>query len=141
SHYKGLVALYTFLGGLAGAAQVIATLADRFRRRPRDPLVRNGRMIAAAGGGMAGPALLIADLYTPRRWFNMLRIWRSTSPMSIGSYILTAYGGSSFIVAAARGRFPRAARAVQLPAAVAGAGMTTYTAPLLSSTATPLWAA
>lgn len=129
SPYGVLVALYTFVAGLCGAAQVIAFLARK------KTVERNGRIIAAAGAALVGPTLLILDLHTPRRWYNMLRIWRSTSPMSIGSYILTAFGAASV------GALTPARRAAALPAAMAGAGMTFYTAPLLSSTATPLWAA
>ncbi|HVL34775.1 MAG TPA: hypothetical protein VM489_03795 [Burkholderiales bacterium] len=129
SPYKFLVALYVVVGGLSGAAQVIAAFTrDR-------TLARNGRWMAAAGGAVVGPALLVLDLHTPRRWYNMLRIFRRTSPMSIGTYILSAFGGAS--VAALTPLRPLA----QPAAAFSALGMTAYTAPLLSATATPLWAA
>ena len=129
SPYGMLVALYTFVAGLSGAAQVIAALTRHGK------VQRNGQFVAALGGAVVGPLLLILDLHTPRRWYNMLRIYRRTSPMSIGSYILTAFGGASLAT------LTPARPLAKLPAAVAGAAMTTYTAPLLSATATPLWAA
>src|SRR5690349_24791475 len=87
SPYGWKVALYTFLGGLAGAAQVIATLTYLAGWRKNVPLIKAGRVIAVLNGTVIGPALLIADLHTPQRWYNMLRIFRRTSPMSIGSYV------------------------------------------------------
>ncbi len=135
SLYGWKVALYTFLGGLAGAAQVIATIADLVSPRKNRFLVKTGRRIAALNGAVLGPALLIIDLHTPQRWYNMLRIFRRTSPMSIGSYVLTAFGGFS-----ALSLVPGVGRAAQIPAAIAGAGMASYTPALLASTATPIWA-
>ena len=136
SVYGWKVALYTFLGGLGGAAQVIATIADLAAPRRNASFVKSGRRIAALNGALVGPVLLIADLHTPQRWYNMLRIFRRTSPMSIGSYVLTAFGGFS-----ALSLIPGIRKAARIPAAVAGAGMATYTPALLASTATPLWSA
>ena len=77
----------------------------------------------------------------------MLRIAKGTSPMSIGTWILMTFSGFSFLGAGLQvlsgraGWLRGAARLAQAPAAVAGAGLATYTAALLSSTSTPLWAA
>ena len=136
SPYGWKVALYTFLGGLAGAAQVIATIANLAAPRRNAVFVKGGRRIAAFNGALVGPALLIADLHTPQRWYNMLRIFRRTSPMSIGSYVLTAFGAFSMA-----SLVPGLRRVTQVPAAIAGAAMATYTPALLASTATPLWSA
>jgi protein NrfD len=136
SPYRWKVALYTFLGGLAGAAQMIATLGDLVDRRRSRSFAKAGRRIAAVNGALVGPALLILDLHTPQRWYNMLRIFRRTSPMSIGSYVLTTFGAFSLL-----SLLPKVGRAAQVPAAIAGAGMASYTPALLASTATPLWSA
>lgn len=138
---------YIVLAGTAGAAQALAWLASlRDRERFRDAR-RNANLIGLAGTS-AGTALLIADLKTPRRFYNMLRILRPTSPMSIGTYILCAFGLASTVSAlgdlpAAR-RWPRLRRISdvgQAVAALSGAGAATYTAGLLSATSTPYWAA
>jgi hypothetical protein len=80
----------------------------------------------------------------------MLRIYRPTSPMSFGSYVLTAFGAATAIGALSElvgtsGAFGRALRVVadisDVPGAVSGALLSTYTASLLASTSTPLWAA
>jgi formate-dependent nitrite reductase membrane component NrfD len=140
-----------WLGGLSGAAQVIATVADIVGADGTKAVVRRGRYLALPAA-VLGPALLIIDLHTPQRFFNMLRIFRRTSPMSIGTYVLTGF--SLFSALTVLGQFLgdrasdgngavgyRVARITQVPAALAGAGMMTYTAALLSGTSTPLWAA
>lgn len=143
SSYGAPVWGYTFIAGLSGAAQIIASVADLSGRSAHARIVRNGRYIAVAGA-----ALLIADLHTPKRWYNMLRIFRPTSPMSIGTVILSGFAGSSGLVALAQvfsrpgRRWPRRlARVSQVPAVLTGAGMTFYTGALLAATSTPLWAA
>lgn len=152
SKYHALVWSYTFVAGLAGGAQLIAALADRARRRrPRlQSVVRHGRYLALSGPAI-GSVLLIADLHTPQRWYNMLRIFRKTSPMSIGTYILSSFSVSSMLAAAAQwfggrrvfggGVAARVAAVADVPAAASGAGMTMYTGALLSATSTPAWAA
>ncbi|MBV9782776.1 MAG: polysulfide reductase NrfD [Acidisphaera sp.] len=155
SPFDWKIALYIFLGGLSGAAEIIATVADFDGNPALEDTVRQGRYLALVGT-LAGPPLLIAGLHTPSRWYNMLRIFRGTSPMSIGSWILTAFGGFAVATAAAQGgldttnpvRWPRlrrilrgSARVLQVPAALAGAGMSVYTAGLMAATSTPLWAA
>jgi protein NrfD len=138
------VSFYIVTLGIAGAAQVIAAVA----RTQRDGagLARRARFLALAGS-VVGPLVLIRHLKTPSRWFNMLRILRPTSPMSIGSWLLAAFGALSGLTALGEllgRRWPFArhvADAAQGPAALTGAGMSVYTAGLLASTSTPLWAA
>ena len=90
------------------------------------------------------------DLHTPKRFYNMLRVAKATSPMSIGTWLLMGFTASAGLTAGAQylsdrmpwRRWPRGlARAAQVPAALTGAGLSTYTAALLASTSTPLWAA
>ena len=80
----------------------------------------------------------------------MLRVAKATSPMSIGTWILTAFSLTALPAAAAQGlhdRLPRLrwpltlARAAHAPAAVSGMGLSVYTASLLAATSTPSWAA
>ena len=147
--WKWHVAAYIAASGLAGGAQLVAMAA-----RVADPagsrgLVRNGRLLGAAGA-LGGATLLVADLGTPKRWYNMLRIFRATSPMSIGTYILSTFGiatGATLLdmLPLGRGRVARAAARIadvaQIPAGVAGAGLGTYTASLLAATSSPAWMA
>jgi formate-dependent nitrite reductase membrane component NrfD len=145
SSFDWKVSAYIVLLGIAGSAQVIAALARRAGPEGRG-LARRARLLALAGSTV-GPLVLIQHLKTPRRWYNMLRILRPTSPMSLGSWLLTGFGALSGVTALGeilgrRWSFARrAADAAQGPAALAGAGMSIYTAGLLASTSTPLWAA
>ena len=94
--------------------------------------------------------LLIYDLHTPKRFYNMFRVAKARSPMSIGTWILTAF--STFAGVAALGQIvtdvrprwrwaQRVASVAQIPAGISGAGLSTYTAALISATSTPIWAA
>jgi|GEM_PF-4272558 hypothetical protein len=129
SLYGWIVALYIFIGGLAGAAQILATAADLIRT-PGSAVILAGRTIALAGAVLGG-ILLIVDLHTKRRFYNMLRIFRPTSAMSIGTYILMSFGFWSLV--ALCGQFAGLhwlALLGGIIAGIAGWGMTTYTAAL-----------
>ena len=141
-----LVGGYVFLAGLSGGAQLLSTLLDLTRGSAARGVVWSGRLLALLAPTI-GSALLVADLHTPQRFYNMLRVFKRTSPMSIGTWILMAFAGFSGVTAVAGWLADRVhwlrstAMAAQLPAAAAGAGLGTYTASLLSATSTPLWAA
>jgi formate-dependent nitrite reductase membrane component NrfD len=141
---------YVFLGGLAAGSSLLGAGADL---TGRDSLRRPAR-IAALGAISASMVALIHDLGRPSRFHHMLRVAKPTSPMSVGSWILTAYGplaglaGAAEILGAVPGErsLPVPLRAVQLSARPAGllAGavapaVATYTAVLLSDTALPSW--
>jgi formate-dependent nitrite reductase membrane component NrfD len=146
--WRWLIVTYLFVGGMAGAAQIIASVVDLVGRRRDRMLVSAGRYLAF-GGSVLRAALLIADLKTPSRWYNMLRIYRGTSPMSIGSWALFAFGAFSGLAAAAQMaadvlglRWARGAASwAGVPAAAAGSVVATYTGSLLAATSAPLWAA
>jgi formate-dependent nitrite reductase membrane component NrfD len=146
--WRWLIVSYLFVGGLAGAAQVIAGVVDLLGH-PRDRRLVSAARYLALAGSLLSPVLLIADLKTPSRWYNMLRVYRRTSPMSIGSWTLLAFGGSSGLAGLGQlgadllglGWARALARAAGVPAAVAGGLLATYTGSLLSATSTPVWAA
>ena len=136
-----LVGGYIFLAGLSGGAALISTILDLVRGDAGARVVRRGRLLSLLGP-LVGSFGLIVDLHTPKRFYNMLRVFKVTSPMSIGSWILIAFGGCSVLTSAAEMLGLRGmARAAQVPLAATGAGLGTYTASLLSATSTPLWAA
>ncbi len=147
SHYNWLIINYLFTGGLAGSSQVLATIADLTGRRSR-AIVRSGRYLGLAGA-LASPVFLIGDLHYRRRWYNMLRIFRPTSPMSIGSWTLAVFGTTSGLTAACQfwedltgsRSARRLGRVFGVPAGLAGMVMSVYTGTLLAATSTPLWAA
>jgi DMSO reductase anchor subunit len=127
---------YFYAGGLTGASAGLAYLAEL---RGNDVLARRA-WLAATIGGTASPVLLTMDLGRPERFLNMLRMFKVTSPMSMGSWILVAAGGCAPVAAldSFTGRVPggRFARAV---AAALGLPLATYTAALVANTAIPVW--
>ena len=128
---------YLFTGGLAGASAGLAYLSDL---RGNEVLARRAWGIALTGMAVS-PCLLISDLGRPARFWHMLRVFKVTSPMSVGSWILSGSGTFTAIAAADAwlGIFPRLARAAGPAAAVLGLPLSTYTGALLSNTAVPAW--
>ena len=131
------VPLYLFLGGMAGASAVLAEGAALTGRPDLERVTR----LAAAGGAAAGTVALVHDLGRPERFLNMLRVFKPTSPLSVGSFILAPFSG--FVTAAAgsqlTGRLPRLGRLAGVGAAAFGPPLATYTAALLANTAVPAW--
>jgi formate-dependent nitrite reductase membrane component NrfD len=131
------IPVYFFTGGLAGASATVAWLAEL---QGDEELGRRAWAVALAGV-TASPVLLISDLGRPMRFFNMLRMFKVTSPMSVGSWILAAAGTAIATTAANAfgGLFPRLARGAKPAAAVLGLPLSTYTGALIANTAVPVW--
>ena len=135
------VPAYFYAGGVAGASAILAAAAGGLGGDDTGDLVVRARWIAAASAG-AGSLLLIHDLGRPGRFLNMLRVFRPTSPMSVGSWILataTPLLGGAALLSRARGGPGRLGRILGAAGAALGLPLTTYTAVLLSNTAVPLW--
>jgi Polysulfide reductase len=131
------IPMYFFTGGLAGASAGLGYLSGL---RGNDVLAR--RAWAGAFGGIAvSPLFLISDLGRPMRFLNMLRMFKVTSPMSVGSWILSVSGASTTLAAvnAWTGWFPASARVARPVAALSGLPLSTYTAALVANTAVPVW--
>jgi hypothetical protein len=71
----------------------------------------------------------------------MLRVFKPTSPLSVGSYILSPFSALTVGTAGLHvlGWFPRLRKLAAVAAGVFGGPMTTYTAVLLANTAVPSW--
>ncbi len=131
------IPIYFFTGGAAGASAGLAWLSER---RGNDELARRA-WAAALGNIVVSPALLTSDLGRPLRFINMLRMFKVTSPMSVGSWILVGSGATTAVAAttAWTGWFPRLGRVAKPAAALLGLPLSTYTAALLANTAVPVW--
>ena len=137
--WKAAVPAYFYVGGLAGASAALGAAATWSGSPFLRGLIGKTRLIAA-GGAMVSAALLIEDLGRPSRFFNMLRVFRPTSPMSVGSWLLAGFGALSTTAALLRGRRAGAiGDAAALGAGMLGVPLAGYTAVLLSSTAVPVW--
>lgn len=144
------VAAYLFLGGVAGGSGLLAFGAQLTGRAT---LRRNARLGALAAVALGGAAL-VKDLGRPDRFYNMLRTIKLTSPMSLGSWILTAFGGAIGVAAGAevdrltgtrlplgplRSVLHHAEGPAGAVAALFAGPLAAYTAVLLGDTATPTW--
>lgn len=135
--WKPAIGWYFFTGGVAGASSTLGFAADL---SGNGRLARSALLASAAGIAVSGP-LLVVDLGRPARFLNMLRVAKPTSPMSVGSWILTAFAPASMLAAgsAVTGRLPRAGLRAAGAAAVLGPAVATYTAVLVADTAIPAW--
>jgi hypothetical protein len=131
------VPIYFYFGGLAGVSAGLAYLSGL---RGEELLARRA-WATALGGLTVSPALLISDLGRPERFLNMLRMFKVTSPMSVGSWVLSGSGAATAVAAihSWTGAFPRTARLARPVAALLGLPLSTYTAALLANTAVPVW--
>jgi len=144
------VAAYLFLGGVAAGSALLG-LGGQLTGRPT--LRRNARLSALGAVGL-GAVALVKDLGRPERFLNMLRTIKLTSPMSVGSWILSAFSIGTSVSAVAEidrmsgTRLPLGPLRILLQAAEGPAGfeaalfagpLAAYTAVLLGDTATPTW--
>jgi len=145
--WEDKIAYYFFAGGVSGGAALLAAGADLTGR----PALRRGGRIGGLAALAAGAYFLVADLGRPDRFHHMLRVAKPTSPMSMGTWLLTAYGPALGLAAASelvpkrwQGSVPgRLVRVLGRPAGLAAAalapGVASYGAVLLSQTAVPAW--
>lgn len=128
---------YLFLGGLSGAASLLGAGAEL---TGRPALARTAKAGAAAAIGVS-LAALVHDLGRPARFVNMMRVFKVTSPMSVGSWLLTGYAPAIGVAAASSltGRARRIGAVATAGSAVLGPAVAAYTAALLSDTAVPAW--
>jgi formate-dependent nitrite reductase membrane component NrfD len=144
------IAEYLFLGGVAGGSAVLGAGAQLTGRAT---LRRNCRLAALVSISL-GAVALVRDLGRPERFLNMLRVIKFTSPMSLGSWILSAFSAGAGVAAIAEvdrmtgerlplGPLRRVLRIVEGPAgleaATFGPLLAVYTAVLLADTSTPTW--
>lgn len=148
--WKWDIGAYLFTGGLAAGSSLLAAGGQLTRR----PALRRAGRVTALAAVSASAVFLVKDLGRPARFHHMLRVAKPTSPMSMGTWILTVYGPAAGVagVAEAAGVLPRhgllglAARALPpvghaagLLAAGTAPALATYTGVLLADTAVPSW--
>ena len=148
------IPFYLFAGGLAGGSSLLGMGADLSGR----PHLRRNARITATLALSASMLALVHDLGRPMKFYNMLRVFKPTSPMSVGTWILTAYAPGNIVAGAAEiarvldvARFlpvrlrvlstllDWAARPGGIEAAMLAPAVASYTAVLLTDTSTPAW--
>jgi hypothetical protein len=145
--WKHDIAAYLFTGGLAAGASLLAAGADLTGRTT----LRRATRLTSLGALAASTGLLVHDLGRPSRFANMLRVFKPTSPMSMGSWILAGFGPACGLAAASElippvgpaggvlRVLPAVGRASGYGAAALAPLLATYTAVLLTDTAVPAW--
>ncbi len=131
---------YFYVGGLAGASAPLALLSAWRGERG----IAKRAWLTAAAGSVVSPVLLISDLGVPVRFLNMLRMFKLTSPMSVGSWILVGFGTATapatLHALTDRKLLPRPlGDAAQVGSALLGIPLASYTAALIGNTSIPVW--
>lgn len=146
--WEWMIAVYFFVGGVAGMSGLIAAAAlikSEFG-------VARIAMWSAGIGAILAVILLTADLGRPLRFIYMLRVFKYQSPMSVGSWIVSAFGAFAIPgLGLAEWHFRNAVNGVPDPVihvlaviGMIGSGLfgiflATYTGALIAATAIPAW--
>jgi formate-dependent nitrite reductase membrane component NrfD len=151
-HWKWLVIGYFYFGGISGASAVIAALSRLSGGTSGAPLARIATYVSFLAL-LPCPFLLIFDLGRPARFFHMLREFRATSPMSVGTWGLTTFGVIATLTTGLQLLEDRSARTdarvsgvwravgkgLAILGGLSGFFVAGYTGVLLAATAVPLW--
>lgn len=141
--WEWAIPTYYYIGGLTGASLSLAAAAQVGDSGSREGLIRRAHWIGAVGCSVSG-ALLVYDLGVPSRFYNMLRVFRPTSVMNMGAWILSGTSATGFGALLFRGRagiFGLLGETCGYLAGIFGAGLATYTGVLVSGSAVPIWQA
>ncbi|HLW02918.1 MAG TPA: NrfD/PsrC family molybdoenzyme membrane anchor subunit [Ktedonobacterales bacterium] len=154
--WKWFIPLYLFLGGVAGGTALLGALAELLGGARHRSTVRHARYLSLLLSLLC-PVFLIIDLGRPERFHHMLRVFKVSSPLNVGTWILSAFGMVSGALAirqaaeddlvirrkSALGRLLRAVPTGPLAAVhgLLGLCLGGYTGTLLAATAVPLWQA
>jgi formate-dependent nitrite reductase membrane component NrfD len=158
-----LIDVYFYLGGIAGGAFVIATIAHLLGPERYKSVVRIGYYVALLAV-IPAPILLIVDLGLPTRFLHMMMVPKPStaigvdaitlgpfhlkplSPMNVGAWALLVFSGCAFLAAldvllehrGGRG-IPALRTLVGLIGSVFGFFLASYPGVLLGATARPLF--
>jgi formate-dependent nitrite reductase membrane component NrfD len=144
------VAAYFFFGGISAGAAMLGSLADTVGGERHKRLARTAHYVSFATL-LPCPPLLIDDLGMPQRFHHMMRIFKPSSPMNLGSWALLTHGAGATVTVgrmlAEEGKLPlisglarlvpeRLLAALGMPSSFVLAG---YTGVLLGTTSIPVW--
>jgi formate-dependent nitrite reductase membrane component NrfD len=131
------IPFYLFTGGLGGASSVLHGIA----KLTGHERVATVSTYVGAAADLASPLLLVSDLGRPERFLNMLRVFKVTSPMSVGSWVLATSSGASVTGALLEllGVLKPVRVAAETVAFLSGPALATYTGALFANTSIPVW--
>jgi formate-dependent nitrite reductase membrane component NrfD len=151
-HWKWLVIGYFYFGGISGASAVIAAFSRLAGGTSGAPPARIATYVSFLAL-LPCPILLILDLGRPARFFHMLREFRATSPMSVGTWGLSTFAVITTLATGLQLLEDRSARneehlddslravskGLTVLGGLSGFFVAGYTGVLLAATAVPLW--
>lgn len=143
-NWHGLVALDVLFNNMSTGLFLVAALGELVAPADFRGLARVAYPIALLL--LTGDLVcLVLDLGDPLRFHHMLRVWKPGSPMSVGTWCLTAYAAPLTVLAAmsllpGEGAVPDAIRRLMLLAGMVPAlGAAVYKGVLFSTSAQPGW--
>lgn len=143
-NWHGYVVLDTLLNNLSTGLFLAAGLAELVRPELFGDLARVAFPVALLL--LLGDLVcLVLDLGDPLRFHHMLRVWKPSSPMSLGTWALTAYAvfltGLTLVslVTGSRGELEWLRRLLFFLGLVPALGAAVYKGVLFSTTAQPGW--
>jgi Ni/Fe-hydrogenase subunit HybB-like protein len=145
-NWHGLVSLDMVLNNLSTGLFLVAAVGELLTPEAFRPLARWAYPLALLF--LIGDLVcLVLDLGDPKRFHHMLRVWKPGSPMSLGTWVLSAYAGPVTLLAfmsllpeGAGGAGLDALRIVLLvEGAVLAVGAAAYKGVLFSTTAQRGW--
>ena len=140
------IPLYYFVGGAAGAALALGAMIQIACRDPQ--CTREFRKLSSTchwigiAGSTVGAFFLIHDLGRPARFLHMMRVFRPSSPMNMGAWILAGAAPSAITAGLLVNRGGRLGSIGDMAGYVSGffgANLAGYTGVLVSTTAIPIW--
>lgn len=138
------IPLYYFLGGAAGAALTMGAALQLACPRCDHPLRKLSAICHWTGvaGSTLGAAFLVHDLGRPGRFLYMMRVFRPTSPMNMGVWILSGAAPTAISTALFINRGGLAGAIGEVTgylSGIFGAALAGYTGVLVANSAIPIW--
>jgi formate-dependent nitrite reductase membrane component NrfD len=147
-HWNWLIIGYFYTGGISGGAAALAAATSVFGDSRSDRL-RDHAVLVSFTALLPCPVFLILDLGRPARFHHMVKDFRPSSPMSMGTWGLSVFSLLETVCTAVvlcrwfmGGRFcppPMAEKVLLAVNGVAGLFLAGYTGTLLAATAVPIW--
>ena len=138
------IPIYYFLGGTAGAALTLGAAIQLVSPRGKHPARRLSAICHWTGivGSTLGAAFLIHDLGRPARFLAMMRVFRPTSPMNLGVWVLGGAAPAAIttgLLINREGILGLVGETAGYLSGIFGAALAGYTGVLVSNSAIPVW--
>ncbi|MEO6457480.1 MAG: NrfD/PsrC family molybdoenzyme membrane anchor subunit [Chloroflexia bacterium] len=148
--WKNEIAAYFFLGGVSAGSALLGSVAELVGGPAHRKFAHTAHYVSFVTF-LPCPLLLIDDLGVPAKFHHMLRVFKPSSPMNLGSWAFAIHGAGATVTVlrmlAADGKLPligapiallpeRLLAVLGIPSSLLLAG---YTGVLLGTTSIPVW--